>query len=149
MGFHRTFRQDLINSRHFERLFIEWPSHMKESGKLDKVIAIDGKSVRGSRDSFHGKSPIHPVHAWSVEQDLCLGQWKTELKSNEITAIPELLDLLEVKGCIISIDAMGTQTCIAEKIISKGADYILAVKDNQKSLREEVEAACKKKPSGL
>lgn len=80
----------LINSRHFERLFIEWSSRMKEGGKLDKAIAIDGKGVRGSRDSFHGKSPIHPVHAWSVEQDLCPGQWKTESKSNEITAIPEL-----------------------------------------------------------
>lgn len=132
----------MINPRHFERLFIQWCDEMKGDGNLEKVIAIDGKSVRGSKDSFHGKSPIHLVHAWSVENNLCLGQWKTDAKSNEITAIPELLDLLDIKGSIITIDAMGTQTTICEKIIEKKADYILAVKDNQKSLREEVEAAC-------
>ncbi len=132
----------MINPRHFERLFIQWCDEMKEGGKLARVIAIDGKSVRGSKDSFHGMSPVHLVHAWSVENNLCLGQWKTDAKSNEITAIPELLDLLDIKGCIITIDAMGTQASICKKIIEKEADYILAVKDNQKSLREEVEAAC-------
>jgi predicted transposase YbfD/YdcC len=132
----------VINSRHFERLFAEWSQGLKDSGALEKVIAIDGKTVRGSKDTFHEKSPIHLVHAWSVENNLCLGQFKTEAKSNEITAIPELLDILEIKGSIITIDAMGTQTDITEKIIDKEADYILAVKDNQKSLREEVEATC-------
>jgi predicted transposase YbfD/YdcC len=132
----------IIHSRHFERLFIQWSNNLKSSGILEKVVAIDGKTVRGSKDSFHGKSPIHLVHAWSVENKICLGQWKTDSKSNEITAIPEILDLLEIEGNIVTIDAMGTQTAIAKKIIDKKADYILAVKDNQKSLREEVEATC-------
>jgi predicted transposase YbfD/YdcC len=132
----------MINSRHFEKLFAEWSNNLKNSGILDKVIAIDGKTVRGSKDSFHGKSPIHLVHAWSVENNICLGQFKTEDKSNEITAIPEILDLLEIKDCIITIDAMGTQKAIAQKIIGKEANYILAVKDNQKSLKEEVETTC-------
>lgn len=133
----------MINSRHFERLFIEWSNTMKESKILENVIAIDGKTVRGSKDSFHEKSPIHLVHAWSVENNICLGQRKTEDKSNEITAIPELLDLLDIKGSIITIDAMGTQTAIAEKIIEKGANYILSVKANQKNLLEEVEDTCR------
>jgi predicted transposase YbfD/YdcC len=132
----------MIHSRQFERLFIQWSKHLKESGILEKVVAIDGKTVCGSKDSFHEKSPIHLVHAWSVENNICLGQWKTDCKSNEITAIPEILALLDIKGSIVTIDAMGTQTAIAKKIIEEGADYILAVKDNQKTLREEVEATC-------
>jgi predicted transposase YbfD/YdcC len=115
---------------------------LKEKDLLENVIAIDGKTVRGSKDSFHGKSPIHLVHAWSEANNICLGQIKTEEKSNEITAISELLDLLEIKGSIITIDAMGTQTAIAEKIIEKGADYILSVKGNQKTLLEEVTTVC-------
>src|SRR5690554_5070273 len=115
---------------------------LKQFLKLPNGIPSHDTINRGSKDSFHGKSPIHLVHAWSVENNLCLGQWKTDAKSNEIMAIPELLDLLDIKGSIITIDAMGTQTTICEKIIEKEADYILAVKDNQKSLREEVEAAC-------
>jgi predicted transposase YbfD/YdcC len=114
----------LLNPRSFERLFMEWANALKDKDLLNSVIAIDGKTVRGSKDSFHHTSPTHLVHAWSVENNICLGQRKTETKSNEITAIPELLDLLEVKGSIITIDAMGTQTAIAEKIIAKEADYI-------------------------
>jgi predicted transposase YbfD/YdcC len=132
----------MLNPKHFERLFIEWVNNLKDNGILENVIAIDGKTVRGSKDSFHGTSPIHLVHAWSVENNICLGQIKTAAKSNEITAIPEILDLLEIKGSIITIDAMGTQRAIAEKIIKKEADYILSVKDNQKRLREEVESTC-------
>lgn len=132
----------ILNSKQFERLFIRWSGNLKDSGVLEQVIAIDGKTVRGSKDSFHNTSPIHLVHAWSVENNMCLGQFKTETKSNEITAIPEILDLLDIKGSIITIDAMGTQKAIAEKIIEKEADYILAVRDNQKTLREEVETAC-------
>ena len=134
----------IINSRHFERLFSQWANNLKDSGVLERVVAIDGKTVRGSKDTFHDKSPIHLVHAWSVENNLCLGQYRTAHKSNEITAIPELLDIIEISGSIVTIDAMGTQTAIAEKIIKKEADYILAVKDNQKSLVEEVEATCKR-----
>jgi predicted transposase YbfD/YdcC len=134
----------ILNSKQFERLFIQWSNNLKDSGTLEQVIAIDGKTVRGSKDSFHNTSPVHLVHAWSVENNICLGQLKTETKSNEITAIPQILDLLEIKGCIITIDAMGTQKAIAAKIIEKEADYILAVKDNQKTLREEVETASKR-----
>jgi predicted transposase YbfD/YdcC len=133
----------ILNSNQFERLFIQWSSNLKKGGALEQVIAIDGKTVCGSKDTFHNTSPIHLVHAWSVENNICLGQLKTKTKSNEITAIPQILDLLEIKGSIITIDAMGTQKAIAEKIIDKEADYILAVKDNQKTLREEVQAACK------
>jgi len=134
----------ILNPKQFERLFIQWSNSLKNSGALEHVVAIDGKTVRGSKDSFHNTSPIHLVHAWSVENNICLGQLKTETKSNEITAIPEILDLLDIKGCIITIDAMGTQKAIAKKIIEKEADYILAVKDNQKALRLEVETACKR-----
>jgi predicted transposase YbfD/YdcC len=84
------------------------------------------------------------AHAWSVENSICLGQWKTDCKSNEITAIPEILALLDIKGSIVTVDAMGTQTAIALKIIEVEADYILAVKDNQKTLRQEVEATCER-----
>jgi Transposase len=136
----------ILNSRAFERLFMEWSTSLKDSEALKNVISIEGKTVIDSKDSFHGSSPIHLVHVWCVENNLCLGQLKTLTKSNEITAIPELLNLLEIKGSIITIDAMGTQTAIAKKIIEKEADYILAVKDNQKSLREEVEATCKRNP---
>jgi predicted transposase YbfD/YdcC len=132
----------MLNPRTFERLFMEWSNTLKDKDLLKSVIAIDGKTVRGSKDTFHHTSPTHLVHAWSVANHICLGQRKTETKSNEIMAIPELLDLLEVKGSIITIDAMGTQTAIAEKIIDHEADYILAVKDNQKVLREEVETTC-------
>ncbi|GHV44152.1 ISAs1 family transposase [Bacteroidia bacterium] len=134
----------LLNPRSFERMFMEWANNLKDSGTLQTVIAIDGKTVRGSKDSFHETPAIHCVHAWCVANNICLGQRKTEVKSNEITAIPELLNLLEIKGSIITIDAMGTQTAIAAKIIEKEADYILSVKDNQKSLRQEVEATCKR-----
>jgi predicted transposase YbfD/YdcC len=132
----------LLNPRRFEKLFTAWVHTLKDNRVSEKVIAIDGKTVRGSKDSFHEIFPIHLVHAWSVENDICLGQQKTEAKSNEITAIPELLDLLEIKGSIITMDAMGTQRAIAEKIIDNGGDYILSVKDNQKYLREQVEAVC-------
>jgi hypothetical protein len=113
---------------------------LKNSGALERVVAIDGKTVRGSKDTFHDKSPIHIVHAWSVANSLCLGQYRTVDKSNEITAIPELLDILEIRGSIVTIDAMGTQTDIATKIIEKEAGYILAVKttkrDSWKKLRQ-------------
>jgi predicted transposase YbfD/YdcC len=133
----------LLNPRPFERLFTEWANRLKGSGVLENVIAVDEETLRGSKDSFHQTSPIHMLHAWSVAGNICPGQLKTENKSNEITAIPELPDLLEIKNSIITIDAMGTQTAIAPKITDNDADYILAVMDNQKSLREEAETVCK------
>jgi len=116
---------------------------LKEEGVIERVIAIDGKTGRGSKDSFHHRSPLHSVYAWSVEKGLCLGQLECGEKTNEITVIPQLLDLLDVKESIITIDAMGTQTAIAEKVIENGGDYILAVKGNQGSLEEEVHTLCK------
>jgi predicted transposase YbfD/YdcC len=105
---HDTFNRvfSLLNPRRFERLFMEWAKTLKGSGVPENVIAVDGKTVRGSKDSFHQTSPIHLVHAWNVANNICLGQLKTGDKSNEITAIPELLDLLEMKNSIITIDAM-------------------------------------------
>ena len=120
-----------LNPYLFERCFISWAQGLKDDNLLEKVIAIDGKTCRGSKDTFHHKSPLHSVHAWSVEHGICLCQKACEAKSNEITAIPEVLDLLDIKGAIITIDAMGTQTAIAEKIVANGGDYILAVKGNQ------------------
>jgi hypothetical protein len=98
-----------------------WTQHLKDKNIIEKVVAIDGKTVRGSKDTFHHLAPIHVVSAWSVNNGLCLGQCKTEEKSNEITAIPQLLELLEIKNCIITIDAMGTQHAIAQRIIEKKA----------------------------
>jgi hypothetical protein len=94
------------------------------------VVAIDGKTLRRSHDNASGKSAIHMVSAWSSANGLVLGQEKTAEKSNEITAIPELLNVLELKSCIVSIDAMGCQTAIAEPIVQHKADYVLALKGN-------------------
>ena len=129
----------MINFRQFERLFVEWAKGMATECGAVNVIAIDGKTVRGSKDVFHDNPAIHLVHAWSVSNGLCLGQFRTKDKSNEITAIPKLLDMLCITGSVITIDAMGTQKDIAEKIVDGGADYILALKGNQGTLRQDVE----------
>ena len=113
---------------------------IKNTDISKEVIAIDGKTARGSKDSFHNVKAIHLVSAWACSNQLVLGQLKVDDKSNEITAIPLLLDLLDIENCIITIDAMGTQTEIATKIIENKADYILALKGNQGNLQEEVES---------
>lgn len=107
-----------------------------EGEKLRKIVAIDGKTMRGNTQN--GKKPSHIVSAWCDEDGFCLGQVAVEEKSNEITAIPELLNRINVKGQVITIDAMGTQTAIAEKIKAKRADYVLALKGNQTNLLEDV-----------
>ncbi|KAA6310064.1 hypothetical protein EZS27_038567, partial [termite gut metagenome] len=107
----------ILNPHTFERLFMEWANTLKDSQVPEHVIAIDGKRVRGSKDSFHTTSPIHLVHARSVAGNICSGQIKTQAKSNEITAMPELLDLSEIKGSIVTLDAMGTQRTVASKIV--------------------------------
>jgi predicted transposase YbfD/YdcC len=104
------------------------------------VVAIDGKTLRRSHDSASGKSAIHMVSAWSSANGVVLGQEKTAEKSNEITAIPELLDVLELKGCIVTIDAIGCQTAIAEQITKRKANYVLALKGNQGNLHDEVKS---------
>lgn len=96
----------------------------------NETVAIDGKTARSSYDKVNEKNPIHVVSAWTNENALVLGQIKVDEKLNEITAIPELLNMLELEGCIVTIDAMGTQKTIAEKIIDKKADYVLSLKIN-------------------
>ena len=130
----RTFC--LIDSEQFEHSFIEWVNSISDrvSGQ---VISFDGKTIRGAKS--HGKkSPIHMVSAWASETNMVLGQVKTSEKSNEITAIPELIDLLDITGDVITIDAIGTQKEIAKKIIENEADYILAAKNNQPQLMENI-----------
>jgi len=127
-----------INHEHFNECFINWVSSISEL-PLGSLINLDGKTIKGSKDA--GKKTVHIVSAWCSELSMCLGQIKTAEKSNEITAIPKLLDLLEVEGCVISIDAMGCQKDIAAKIKEEKADYILALKDNQKSLHQSVKTS--------
>lgn len=126
-----------IDADLFEKCFISW---MQSVVKLTagQVIAIDGKTLRGSSSVGNGKKAIHMVSAFASANKVVLGQLACAEKSNEITAIPALLQLLVVKGCIVTIDAMGCQTAIAKEIIKQEADYILAVKDNQKNLHKEV-----------
>ena len=125
-----------IDSSQFENCFINWVNSISDITK-GQVIAIDGKTLRGAKSNGK-KSPVHMVSAWANEDNLVLGQVRVNDKSNEITAIPILLETLLIEGNIITIDAMGTQTNIANKIIENKANYILAVKENQKLLLEEI-----------
>ncbi|EPU1457787.1 ISAs1 family transposase [Escherichia coli] len=125
----------MINATRLQKCFIEW---MKDCCELTKgeVIAIDGKTVRGSYDDSRGLGAIHMVNAFATENGVSLGQHKVYEKSNEITAIPELLELLDISGCLVTIDAMGCQKKIAQKVLNKNADYLLAVKGNQGRLEQ-------------
>jgi predicted transposase YbfD/YdcC len=127
-----------IDPKQFEASFVEWVQGI--SGSIEGVIAIDGKTSRRSHDRAAGKKALHLVSAWAVENRLVLAQLATEEKSNEITAIPLLLEQLALAGCIVTIDAMGTQTKIAQQIIEQEGDYALALKDNQGTLYDEVQA---------
>lgn len=127
----------MLRPQKFEQLFAQWVESVRIKG-IREVISIDGKTMRGSKDTFHEKSPIHIVSAWANSNQLVLGQRKIDSKSNEITAIPLLLEMLDIEGSIITIDAMGTQKEIAKTIIDNKADYILALKGNQGSLNQEV-----------
>jgi predicted transposase YbfD/YdcC len=121
----------------FERCFMNWVAALAQSDC--RLIAIDGKTLRHSFDSASQKAPIHMISAWSQANQVVLGQLTTEAKSNEITAIPQLLELLDLKGAIVTVDAMGCQKAIAEKIVDQGGDYILQVKDNQLSLHQDLQ----------
>lgn len=127
-----------IQPRLFEEAFIKWVESLKNENITKEVVSLDGKCIKGSKDSFHEKNPIYMVSVWASENHLVLGQLKVNEKSNEITAIPLLLDLLDIEGSIVTIDAIGTQTNIAQKIIQNKADYILSVKGNQKELFSQV-----------
>ena len=121
----------------FEECFEEWV-HAVNDVTGGQVVAIDGKTLRRSHDGVAGKSAIHMVSAWASVNRLILGQTKVDERSNEITAIPELLSTLDVSGCTVTIDAMGCQKDIATTIIDQGADYVLALKENQPQLHQDV-----------
>lgn len=131
-----TFRNIIkeIDTQKLHILFCEWMKSVVS--ELTGVVAIDGKTARRTRDK--DKRPLHVVSAFSHEYGVVMGQLACGEKSNEITAIPKLLDMLEISGCIVTIDAMGTQKDIAEKIISKNADYVLTLKENQKNMYRDV-----------
>ena len=122
----------------FNKCFTSWMAAVAEKTN-GRVVAIDGKTLRRSFDRASSRSAIHMVSAWASASRVVLGQVKTEEKSNEITAIPALLDLLDVEGCIVTIDAMGCQKAIAKKIVDGGGDYVFGLKGNQAMLHIEVE----------
>ena len=126
----------IIDIERFQRCFIEWVRAVHELTE-GQVVAIDGKTLRRSYDKRSGKAAIHVVGAWATKNGVVLGQVKVDDKSNEITAIPELLDMLDISGCLVTIDAMGCQKEIARKIVDKGADYTLALKKNQGNLYKD------------
>ena len=132
--FNRVF--SAIDSEQFEACFVDWVSRLVNLTD-GEVIPIDEKTIRGAKSNGK-KSPFHMVSAWATNNNLVLGQVKVSEKSNEITAIPKLLELITVKGCTVTIDAMGCQQEIAHKIIEQQADYILAVKENQKQLHQDI-----------
>lgn len=133
--FGRVFAR--LDPKSFRQSFLSWVQAVFEVTK-GQVIAIDGKTLRRSHDQGLGKEAISMVSAWATANHLVLGQVKVKAKSNEITAIPLLLAILDLSGCIVTIDAMGTQTEIAQQIIDQGGEYLLAVKENQKHLYEDV-----------
>jgi len=136
---HDTFGRvfSMLDAQQFQLAFWEWVCAVNDIVQ-GQVINIDGKCLRGSDDQKLGKRAIYMVSAWATENELVLGQRKVDEKSNEITAIPELLKMLAISGCIVTIDAMGTQTSIAKTIIDRQADYVLSVKENQGHLFEDI-----------
>jgi len=137
-----------LDAEAFQRCFVAWVAAL--TGTPRDVIAIDGKTLRRSYQKKGAKAPIHMVSAFAARQRLVLGQVKVAEKSNEIVAIPALLDMLAIEGAIVTIDAMGCQRDIAEKILDKKADYVLALKGNQGSLCEDVELfAAEQKANGF
>ena len=127
----------VLDPEQFQRCFVAWVAAL--TGTAEEVIAIDGKTARRSGQKRKGQAPIHMVSAFATRQRLVLGQVKVAEKSNEIVAIPKLLEMLAIEGAIITIDAMGCQREIAQTVVEKKADYVLALKGNQGSLREDVE----------
>lgn len=136
---HDTFGRvfALLSPTALQEGFVKWVQAIAEA-TLGRVVAIDGKTARRSYDKKAGKGPLHMVSAWAAENRLLLGQQACDSKSNEITAIPELIKNLEISGAIVTIDAMGCQKEIAATIREAGADYVLAVKDNQPTLHQDI-----------
>lgn len=149
---HDTFARvfSLLDPTALEKAFMSWIQSLKEHAQnqaqeagdaagSQEIISLDGKTVRKSFDPARNKSAIHMVSAWATRARLVLGQIKVDDKSNEITAIPALLDMLDIAGCLVTIDAMGCQKAIAAAISAKGGDYILGLKENQPGLKHDVE----------
>lgn len=126
-----------LDSRQFQASFLRWMSSLCPSLE-GQIVAIDGKTARGSHDRSIGKRAIHMVSAFVCGHGITLGQWKTEEKSNEITAIPELINVLELKGATVTLDAMGCQKDIAQAIVDKDAHYVMGLKGNQGTLSQRV-----------
>lgn len=128
----------MVSPESMQQLYVKWQELLdsREGEALKRIVCIDGKTMRGNRRKE--EKPLHIVSAWSKEDGFCMGQKAVMEKSNEITAIPMLLENIQIKGSIVTIDAMGTQTAIAEKIKSRHGDYMLAVKGNQKTLYNDI-----------
>lgn len=133
--FGRVFRW--LDAEQFQARFVTWTQHICEL-TAGQVVSLDGKKLRRSHDKQHERDGIWMVSAWAGENRMVLGQTKVNEKSNEITAIPQLLNLLDISGCVVTLDALGTQTNIAQRILDAHADYILPVKDNQSTLYEDM-----------
>lgn len=127
----------MLSPDEFSKCFVEWVKSL--STRISGIVAIDGKTLRRSFNNANHRDCLHMVSAWSVENGLVLGQVRTSEKSNEITAIPILLSLLDIKNCVVTIDAMGCQTEIAQNILDRGGDYVLALKGNQGNSLDAVE----------
>ena len=134
-----------LKPKALQNCFLSWIKSIVSKSKHN-IVHIDGKRLCNSGENG-SKSIIHLVNAWSSSNQMILGQVKTEAKSNEITAIPTLLDMLELEGAIVTIDAMGCQRAIAEKIVDHGADYVLAVKENQGHLLDDIKEAFTQTPT--
>ena len=126
-----------LDATQFQQGFLRWVRAIWPSD-AGEVVALDGKTLRGSHDRGVGKEAIHLVSAWASNRRLVLAQRMVDTKSNEITAIPEVLRLLDVQGCTVTIDALGCQTAIATQVVQQGAHYVLAVKENQEQLHADV-----------
>ena len=134
--FARVFSQ--INPEEFNKSFLSWVKGISKT-TAGEIIAFDGKQSRNSGDEKNGRGAINTVSAWAASNRLVLGQTKVEGKSNEITALPKLIDILDLAGCIVTIDAIGCQREIVKRIVKKEADYVIAVKKNQSNLYKQVE----------
>ena len=135
-----TFRRVFaaLDAEHFQTCFVNWVQAVARATK-GQIVAIDGKTLRRSHDRRLGQGAIHMVSAWASASGLVLGQVKVDDKSNEIPAVPELLEMLEIEGCIVTLDALHCQTQTVEKILEKKADYVLPVKENQPRLLEALQ----------
>jgi hypothetical protein len=134
---HDTFRRVfiLLDNVELKTLFVEWISSVVELSK-GTLVNLDGKTLCGSKELIKGKKALNMVSVWASEQSVVLGQVRREEKSNEITAIPELLKILNIAGCIVTIDAMGCQTEMVKEIVKQGADYVISLKGNQGILHQ-------------